>query len=457
MHDKNVILLTGMVLGDEGKGKIVAHLAQTRDVHTVVRFGSGPNAAHNAVTDDGRHHTFSQFGSGSFTPGVRTHLSRFMLVNPVAFMPEGEHLIKLGVTDIFSRVTVDRDALVTTPFQIVMNRLRELSRGKARHGTCGLGMFETVQDNLDQGDAVMFVRDLEDPLVMERKLRFIQELKLAQARALPGIDAEDRYARKLFDILEDPWEIGHCAGWFDRFIRSVRPVDGTYLSEILGQDGTTVFEGAQGVLLDQVHGFFPHCTRSDITFGNAERLLAEASYTGGITRIGVMRSYFTRHGAGPFVTEADLGQGFDEPHNRSDNWQQDFRIGHLDLVALRYALRVLGGVDEIALTHLDRIGDGAIQACTAYQAPAAPEDGLFISRDTKISEIKNEAEPTLERQTRVTRAIQTVRPVLAPLPTGQNAFVENLEDALRVPVTICSTGPKTCATYERPRVASKAA
>lgn len=454
--ERHAILVAGLAFGDECKGKTVAHLAQTRNVHTIVRYNGSSQAAHNVVTDDGRHHTFAQIGSGSFTPGVRTHLSRFMLVNPVAFLPEARHLAELGVTDILSCVTVDRDALVTTPFQIAMNRLREMSRGKDRHGSCGLGVYETFRDNVDHGDAVMFVRDLEDPTVMERKLRFIQELKLAQALKLPGISADDPYARKLLDILSDPWEIGHCTDWFNRFIRSVTPVDGSYLTEVLARDGTTVFEGAQGVLLDEC-GFFPYSTPTKITFANAERLLAEAHFRGDTTKLGVMRTYFTRHGAGPLVTEADLGQGFDEPHNRSDNWQQDFRLGHLDLVALRYALDVLGGVDEIALTHLDRIGGDVAQACTTYTTPTAPDASLFNAQDKTITTIKAEAAPSLERQERVTRAIQTAKPVLTPLPTARNAFIEGLEDALRVPVTVCSTGPKTGATFERPRAAKKAA
>ena len=66
-------------------------------VRTVVRFNGGAQAAHNVVTADGRHHTFAQFGSGSFTPGVRTHLSRFMLVDPLALAAEAAHLASVGV------------------------------------------------------------------------------------------------------------------------------------------------------------------------------------------------------------------------------------------------------------------------------------------------------------------------------------------------------------------------
>ncbi len=453
--ERQAVLVAGLVYGDECKGKTVAHLAQTRNVHTIVRYNGSSQAAHNVVTDDGRHHTFAQIGSGSFSPGVRTHLSRFMLVNPVAFLPEAQHLVGLGVTDIFSRVTVDRDALVTTPFQIAMNRLREMSRGKDRHGSCGLGVYETFRDNLDHGDAVMFVRDLEDPRVMERKLRFIQELKLAQALKLHGISAEDPYARKLLDILSDPWEITHCADWFNRFIRSVTPVDGNYLTEILAREGTTVFEGAQGVLLDEC-GFFPYSTPTKITFANAERLLAESHFRGDTTRLGVMRSYFTRHGAGPLVTEADLGNGFDEPHNRPDAWQQDFRLGHLDLVALRYSLEVLGGVDEIALTHLDRIGGSNLE-CTSYSAPTAPDASLFDAEGRKITAIKSETVPDLERQRRMTRTVQTVRPVLKPLPADAGSFIEHLENELGTPITVCSTGPTTGAAFERPKSRKQAA
>jgi hypothetical protein len=107
--------------GDAGKGSVVDWLCspvarmEGRPVHAVVRFNGGAQAAHRVVSADGRQHVFSQFGSGTFWPGVQTHLSRFVLVEPLALAAEAEHLATLGIEAPLARITVDRRALLTTP------------------------------------------------------------------------------------------------------------------------------------------------------------------------------------------------------------------------------------------------------------------------------------------------------------------------------------------------------
>src|ERR687897_1022473 len=104
--ERRAIILGGLGYGDEGKGTWTDFLARTEPVHTVVRFNGGAQAGHNVVTPDGRHHTFAQFGSGTLH-GVRTHLSRFMMVDPLALAAEAGHLAELGVAAPFELLTVD--------------------------------------------------------------------------------------------------------------------------------------------------------------------------------------------------------------------------------------------------------------------------------------------------------------------------------------------------------------
>jgi adenylosuccinate synthase len=143
-----------------------------------------------------------------------------------------------------------------------------------------------------------------------------------------------------------------------------------YLAGLLRQ-GPVVFEGAQGVLLDEWRGFHPYTTWSTTTFANAETLLRENQAADGATRLGVTRTYQTRHGPGPLPTE-DPALGVTEPHNGSGHWQGPFRAGHLDAVALGYARRVTGGVDAVALTHLDtaRRHEGRLRVCRGYRLGA---------------------------------------------------------------------------------------
>src|SRR5215831_1774195 len=150
---QHAIIVVDLGYGDAGKGGIVdwlchraARVAAGGPVHTVVRFNGGAQAAHNVVTPDGRHHTFAQFGSGTFTPGVRTHLSRFMLVDPLALAAEAGHLASAGIPDPLGGLTVDRAALLTTPYHRAANRAREVARvAAARHGSCGMGIGETAR------------------------------------------------------------------------------------------------------------------------------------------------------------------------------------------------------------------------------------------------------------------------------------------------------------------------
>src|SRR5688572_4356148 len=144
--DRRAIILSGLGYGDEGKGTWTDFLARTEQVHTVVRFNGGAQAGHNVVTPDGRHHTSAQFGSGTLVRGVNTHLSRFMLLNPIRLLKEDAELHALAIKDALARTSIDRRALVTTPFQVAANRLRELARGDGRHGSCGMGIGETMSD-----------------------------------------------------------------------------------------------------------------------------------------------------------------------------------------------------------------------------------------------------------------------------------------------------------------------
>jgi adenylosuccinate synthase len=325
--------------GDCGKGAVVDRLCATGQFPTVIRFNGGAQAAHNVVLDDGTHHTFAQFGSGTFTPGTGTHLSRFMMVDPLALATEADHLRRVGVPSPLSLLTVHRDALLTTPFHIAANRRRESARGAARHGSCGMGIGETASFALDHPD--LAPRAGDHGAVLLRKLTYVR----------------DRLQEELGPLDCPP--VQDIADVYRAFGEAVGIVDEKYVQNLL-RAGPCVFEGAQGVLLDETHGFHPHTTWSTTTFANAEELAG-----GPVRRIGVLRTYTTRHGAGPHPTE-DPTWDLPEAHNHTGPWQGRFRTGPFDAVAHRYAADVCGGVDEVALTHLDAPVDVAV---TSYDAP----------------------------------------------------------------------------------------
>ena len=152
-------------------------------MHTVVRFNGGAQAGHNVVTADGRHHTFAQFGSGTFWPGVRTFLSRFMLVDPLALAAEAAHLAAVGVSDALDRLAVDADALLATPYHRAANRARELARGLDRHGSCGMGIGETASYALRFPADAPRVGDCAAPRALAGKLGLLHDRLSDEVRA----------------------------------------------------------------------------------------------------------------------------------------------------------------------------------------------------------------------------------------------------------------------------------
>ncbi|MEU5694084.1 adenylosuccinate synthetase [Actinosynnema sp. NPDC020468] len=357
------VAVVGLGFGDEGKGAVVDALCRDGGVTSVVRFNGGAQAAHNVVVGD-RHHTFSQFGSGTLA-GVPTLLSRHVLVEPIALATESRDLAALGVPDPLSLLSVDRDALLTTPVHVAANRAREDARGRDRHGSCGKGIGETVwysllapakatpgsvfegQEVSGEAGWAPRVGDCADPVRLRRKL--------------------DALAAFYGPLVGDAFPaVAEMVELYLAFADAARLVDGGEVARLAAR-GPLVFEGAQGVLLDQWRGFHPHTTWSTVTPDGARSLLGAP-----LRVLGVTRTYQTRHGAGPFPTEDPVvRQRFAEPHNGHGEYQGDWRAGHLDAVLLRYAVAACGGVDALAVTHLDRTD---LRVATTYDTgPVLPD------------------------------------------------------------------------------------
>lgn len=433
-------IVTDLGFGDAGKGSIVDYLAREDSATAVVRYNGGAQAGHNVVTSDGRHHTFNQFGSGTFVPGVVTHLSHFSLVSPLSLYEEAARLAKVGVTDALDRVTIDENATVVTPYHRAANRLREIARAEDRHGSCGEGIGETVADSIKHPELTLRIADLLRPHRTAQLLEDIRQYKLFQlqdeirrlrdapAAAIPIHDLTDNQLTR--DVFQ----------FYAWLTRSLHIVSGDYLGEMLATHEHVVFEGAQGVLLDEWYGFHPYTTWSSTTTVNAESLLMEAGfYAGDIKRFGVLRAFPTRHGPGPFVTEdADLAAKLQDQNNGFNDWQRDFRVGYFDFVAARYALEVTFGVDALAITNLDRLyGINPWYTCAAYK---------YQNRAIARLPVKPDRED-LVTQELLTHQLEESTPILVPfrITPFESADVERyvgyIENVLGVPVEITSTGP----------------
>jgi adenylosuccinate synthase len=400
------IAVAGLGAGDEGKGASVDALVRRLGVELVVRHNGGPQAAHHVVREDGVVHCFAQFGAGTLVPGVRTHLSRFMLVEPLGLAREAAALGRIGVAAALQRVTIDGACAVVTPFHRLFGRMQELARGSGRHGSCGLGVGAAYVDAHNPRLPTLRFGELLGPVeALRGKLRLIQLVKLDQAEQLAEANPGAGLAPMLGELRRSDL-LGDLIAGYRATAQAVTVDDGTALRAVLkDRPESVIFEGAQGVLLDAERGFWPHVTPSRTGFGHAETLLAEAGAPPPL-RLGVLRAYATRHGAGPLVSESsELLARLPEPHNPSGQWQGAMRIGCFDLVAARHALALVGGVDGLALTCLDRLaGLGPLTVCTAYRMPMG-------ERLTTLARPQERA-----AQTALTALLLRCRPELRTLP-----------------------------------------
>lgn len=340
------LLVAGLAFGDESKGATVDKLCRALPVDLIVRYNGGCQCEHNVVTPDGKHHTFSQFGSGMLANDhVKTYLSRFMLVEPLSMMREAEALAKL-TPNVWERIAVDARAVIITPFHRLVNQLREQVRGDRQHGSTGRGIGVAREMHLKYGDAVLFAGDLLSPAKAFKKLEFILETlfpEMSDLRSTMNIEfSYNEDARAMYELI-DKYKM-----WPANIVNQFEPAE--YM----------VFEGAQGVMLDERHGTAPHNTWTNTTFGNADTLLDEAGVSQRI-RIGCIRSYYTRHGAGPFPTE-DVLLNLPETHNSSHGFAGVFRVGRFDWELLDKAISICGGIHCFAVSHLDCLHDALTES-----------------------------------------------------------------------------------------------
>ena len=414
-------IVVGLGFGDEGKGSWVDFLCRKFGAHTVVRFNGGAQAGHHVVAPDGRHHTFSQFGAGTLA-GARTYLSQYVMVNPYFLQAESKGLASIGVEDAYGKLTIHREALVTTPFHVSANRQRERARS-ARHGSCGMGIGETQQDALQHGSEALRVQDLKDPDILRKKLVRTQRERRQGLESPVNVDHE---------ILWSGTFVEECMAFYEEFSKKMEIVGNSYFEGLCNQKGALVFEGAQGTLLDEDFGFHPYTTWSHTTSSNALRLIGGKPIP--LKVIGALRGYSTRHGQGPFPTEGSSRVTNSHEHNVMGPWQGAFRTGALDLVLAKYAVEC-GIVREIALSHLDCLEEAdEYKLCTRYRQGHQTTDNL--------------PKPTsLPDQEFLGKALERIHPEYEIL-SGEGAFLHRIKKTLGLPITLCSHGPtakdKTC-------------
>lgn len=357
---ETVKIVIGSNFGDEGKGYMTDYFAKEASNQNksclVVCHNGGSQKGHTVVSPSGLKHVFHHFGSGNIT-GADTYLSKDYIINPITFNKEYEELKNKG---IITKTFVNKNCLVTTPFDMMINQIVEEYRDIDRHGSCGLGVNETIIRNNKCGKIAIYDLMIMLPLVVEvySSLDYISSDYLYNRLKELGVK---NIPIKWVNILSQKDNI--IENYFhDLYLMKDRIefVD----DSILDNYEYIIFEGSQGLLLDQNNvDYFPHLTPSNTGLTNPTNMIKDKNVTD-IEVCYVTRTYMTRHGAGRFDSECskdEINPNMVDLTNVPNEFQGTLRYGKLDLNDLKIRIEKdfttnnngLNIKKSLAITHIN--------------------------------------------------------------------------------------------------------
>lgn len=355
MTRPNSYIVVGANYGDEGKGLIVDYLTRKLQAEVVIRFNGGAQAGHTVQLPNGKRHVFRHFASGTLA-GAMTYLSHHFICNPILYKDECMELNKIGVMDV-PFILVHPHSQVTTIYDMFLNHAAEFVRAQ-RHGSCGVGINETVERSI-YADFALSIGDcirLGDEASIMRRLKIIGEEWVPMRLNELGIPSESPHYKQTVDLGRNP-ALRHNFYYDLQFMLRGMDIKGydflrTFKTPLL-------YEGAQGLALDQSSADFPHVTRSNTGIQNAMGVDAAAGMLNPNV-IYVTRTYLTRHGAGPLPGELHDYTGMVDTTNGPHPFQGILRYAPLDEKAmsdriskdLRHFLPNIGSA-ELAVTWCD--------------------------------------------------------------------------------------------------------
>lgn len=347
----NVKVVIGSQYGDEGKGLTVDYLASKFESSLVTRFSGGAQASHSVVRN-GTRHAFRHFGSNSFLPNSSTYLSNFFICNPYIFEEEVKDL------GFVPNIIIHPQSTITTMVDMAINQAVELARSGNKHGSCGLGINETVERNLSS-DYGLTVMDLSHPDLLINKLISIREEWLPLRLEQHGL-AE---LPKMFVDALDNWSVNDEMELICKCYQQAPK----HTSSGLPQDGNHILEGSQGLMLSErwCH-VTPHVTRS---YTGTRNVLDLTKGVGHHDLYYVSRVYTTRHGNGPLANEVDglLYPNICDPNNVPNEHQGTIRYAPLDLGLLTRSIyddlppEDVNYTLNVVLTCVDQLDDDHIR------------------------------------------------------------------------------------------------
>ena len=428
LNGSKITVIVGAQWGDEGKGKITDYFAGESDY--VVRYHGGNNAGHTVIVN-GSTYKLHLIPSGVLYDHPVSVIGNGVVVDPDALLNELQYLNKKGIQP---RLNISDRAHVIMPYHKQMDAALTNHQGTLAAGSTMRGIAPVYADKMFRHGIRMI--DLTEPDILKEKLHKAYQFnyKLISAISDQVIQEDEKsifiqycqYGQKLAPYIKDVSLELYCAQ----------------------QNGKAIlFEGAQGISLDIDHGIYPYTSSSNSIAGNI------ATGTGVSFRdidriIGVTKAYISRVGIGPLPTELPLKKGDDLREKGKEygtTTGRPRRVGWLDLVQVRQAVRV-NGLTEIALTKLDILSDnGDLAVCTAYNIDGQLEREMPASLHRfRIAEPVYQTLPGWGQL-----SDDMTEKGYESLPENLRNYVQFIEDQVSCPVSIISIGPERNQTIIR--------
>lgn len=411
-------LLLGLQWGDEGKGKIVDVLTSNYDI--IARFQGGPNAGHT-LEFDGIKHVLRTIPSGIFHANSINVIGNGVVIDPVVFKSEIDGLAKFNL-NLKEKLIISRKAHLILPTHRLLDAASETAKGKAKIGSTLKGIGPTYMDKTGRNGIRVGDIELADFKERYRALADKHEAMIAFYDVAIQYNLAE-LEKEFFDAIEDLKKL--------TFIDSEK-----YLHQAQKAGKSILCEGAQGSLLDVDFGTYPFVTSSNTTAAGACTGLGIAPNK--INEVyGIFKAYTTRVGSGPFPTEdfGDAGETMAKIGNEFGSVTgRKRRCGWLDLVALKYAVRI-NGVTQLMMMKGDVLsGFETLKVCTAYNYQGAEIDHLPYN-------IEPENVTPVYKEFKGWQADLTGMSTYDQLPNELKDYIAFIENEVEVPIKIISVGP----------------
>ncbi len=403
-------LIVGLQWGDEGKGKIVDHMAQTYDY--VCRFAGGHNAGHTIVVGD-KKYALHLIPSGVLNPKAKNIVGNGVVLSPVDFIKE-----MVQFDNLTDRLFISDKAHMLLPYHALIDQAKEGLKGDKAIGTTGKGIGPAYGDKIarvghrmgELHNTEKLATKIVEFFEQNKDIFTIMEIETPNKEAL--IAELDGYAKVLVPHLTDTTQL---------------------IWRVLDEGKKILLEGAQGTMLDIDHGTYPYVTSSTtVSAGACSGLGLNPKDLGKVT--GIAKAYCTRVGNGPFPSE-DFGAEGDllrkNGHEFGTTTGRPRRCGWFDAVAMRHAVRV-NGVDQVALMKLDVLdGFKEVKVCVAYEIDG--KEVNYVPYDLETATPIYKSFPGWDKT-------EGVR-LFDELPATAKSYIQALEEMIGTEMGIISTSP----------------